>query len=157
MENAGLILKINIVSDSKIPLKAYKKENSFKLLLFDVGILGTKCDLDPKTLLQYDYGSYKGYFAENYVAQAFSCKDPQDLYCWEGKTAEIEFVRHLQGILIPYEVKSGWVIQSKSLKIYQEKYHPEYRVILSAKNIRIDKNHNLHQYPLYLVSYLALF
>ena len=114
------------------------------------------CDLDPTTLLEQDYGSYKGYFAENYVAQALSSKDPQDLYCWEGKTSEIEFVRQLQGALIPYEVKSGCVTQSKSLKVFQDKYHPDYRVIISAKNMRIDKVHHLHHYPLYLASYLPL-
>lgn len=154
LENAGLIIKINIVSDSKIPLKAYKKENSFKLVLFDVGLLGAMCDLDPTTLLAHDYGSYKGFFAENYVAQAFIYKDPQELYCWEGKTAEIEFVRQLHGKLIPYEVKSGWVTQSKSLNVYQQKYNPEYRVILSGKKMSINNVHHIHHYPLYLASFL---
>lgn len=156
LENAGLVLKIHIVSESSIPLKAFKKENSFKLVLFDVGILGAMCDLDPRTLLAHDYGTYKGYFAENYVAQALTYKDHQDLYCWEGKTAEVEFVRQLHGALIPYEVKSGWVTQSKSLKVYQEKYHPDYRVILSAKKMHIDKAHQIHHYPLYLASSLPL-
>jgi predicted AAA+ superfamily ATPase len=156
LENAGLIIKIHIVSESKIPLKAYKKENSFKLVLFDVGILGAMCDLDPATILAQDYGSYKGFFAENYVAQAFTYKDPQELYAWEGKTSEIEFVRQHNSSLIPYEVKSGWVTQSKSLKVYQERYHPDYRVILSAKQMIIDLIHHIHHYPLYLASYLPL-
>lgn len=156
LENAGLIIKIHIVSESKIPLLSYKKENSFKLMLFDVGILGAMCNLDPSTLLAHDYGSYKGFFAENYIAQALIYKDPQDLYCWEGKTAEIEFVRQLDGFLIPYEVKSGWVTQSKSLKVHQEKYHPAYRVILSAKEMKVNFLHFIHHYPLYLASYLPL-
>lgn len=156
LENAGLILKIFIVSECQIPLKAYKKENSFKLVLFDVGILGAMCELDPATILAHDYGSYKGYFAENYVAQALTYKDTQSLYCWEGKTAEVEFVRQFHGSLIPYEVKSGWVTQSKSLKVYQEKYNPNYRVILSAKPMTIDRQHHIHHYPLYLASLLPL-
>lgn len=156
LENAGLIIKIHIVTESKIPLLSHKKENSFKLVLFDIGILGAMCNLDPSTLLTHDYGSYKGYFAENFVAQALIYKDQQDLYCWEGKTSEIEFVRQFQGALIPYEVKSGWVTQSKSLKVYEEKYHPDYRVILSAKKMTIDTVHQIHHYPLYLASYLPL-
>ncbi len=151
LENAGLIFKISIVSDSKIPLRAHKKENSFKLVLFDVGILGAMCELDPKTILEQDYGSYKGYFAENYVAQEFTYKDSQDLYCWQGKTSEVEFIRQIQGSLIPYEVKSGWVTQSKSLKVYNEKYHPDYRVIVSAKKPLIDDVHSIHFYPLYAI------
>lgn len=156
LENAGLVLKIHIVSDSKIPLKAYKKENSFKLVLFDIGILGAMCDLDPETILSHDYGSYKGYFAENYVASALAYRDVQDLYCWEGKSSEVEFIRQIHGKLIPYEVKSGWVTQSKSLKVYQEKYNPDYRVILSAKNMMVDTAHHFHHYPLYLASNLPL-
>lgn len=156
LENAGLIIKIHIVSDCKIPLLSHKKENSFKLVIFDVGILGAMCNLDPTTLIDHDYGSYKGYFAENYVAQGFTYKDSQDLYCWEGKTSEIEFVRQILGALIPFEVKSGWVTQSKSLKVYQEKYHPPYRVFLSAKKMTIDAAHQIHHYPLYLASYLPL-
>jgi uncharacterized protein len=124
--------------------------------MFDVGILGAMCDLDPTTLLAQDYGSYKGYFAENFVAQAFTYSDTQDLYCWEGKTSEIEFIRQLHGNLIPYEVKSGWVTQSKSLKVYQERYNPEYRVILSAKKMTIDRVSHIHHYPLYLASNLPL-
>ncbi len=151
LENAGLILKISIVSDSKIPLRAHKKENSFKLVLFDVGILGAMCELDPQTIFAQDYGSYKGYFAENYVAQAFTYRDSQDLYCWEGKTSEVEFIRQIQGSLIPFEVKSGWVTQSKSLKVYSEKYKPLYRVIVSAKKLQIDDIRHVHFYPLYLV------
>jgi len=156
LENAGLVLKVHIVSESKTPLKAQSKENTFKLLLFDVGILGAMCDLEPVTLLQQDYGSYKGYFAENYIAQALVYKDHQSLYCWMGKTAEVEFVRQIRGSLIPYEVKSGWVTQSKSLKVYNEKYQPTYRVILGAKNLNVDIEHAIHHYPLYLASYLPL-
>lgn len=100
LENAGLVLKIHIVSESKIPLKAYKKENSFKLVLFDVGILGAMCELDPETIFAHGYGSYKGYFAENFVAQALAYRDVQDLYCWEGKTSKIEFIRQIHGALI---------------------------------------------------------
>lgn len=153
LENAGLLLKIYIVSESRMPLKAYKKENSFKLMLFDVGILGAMSDLDPSTILSYDYGSYKGFFAENYVAQAFTYKEPQDLYCWEGKTAKVEFIRQAQGKLIPIEVKSGWITQSKSLKVYRERYNPEYEIILSAKNITIDNSRKIYHYPLYLAAH----
>jgi hypothetical protein len=37
-----------------------KKENCFKLLLFDVGILGSMSGLPPKVIQDSDYGSYKG-------------------------------------------------------------------------------------------------
>jgi uncharacterized protein len=33
------------------------------------------------------------------------------------------------------EVKSGWVTQSKSLKVFTERYHPPEAYILSANNV----------------------
>lgn len=40
LEAAGLIIKVHVVNTGYFPFKGYEKENFFKLLLFDVGILG---------------------------------------------------------------------------------------------------------------------
>ena len=69
LEAAGLVLKVHIVNTGQLPFKGYAKENFFKLLLFDVGMLGYMSGLPPKAILEADYGSYKGYVAENGVAQ----------------------------------------------------------------------------------------
>ena len=47
----------------------------------------------------------------------------------------MEFLLEKEGEIVPMEVKSGWVTQSKSLKVYTERYHPSYSYILSANNI----------------------
>src|SRR3990167_2185726 len=72
---AELIIKIPIIEHVELPLMAYTEESHFKLYLFDVGILGALLDLPPKAILAYDYGTYKGYFAENFVAQEFIAKE----------------------------------------------------------------------------------
>jgi len=127
-------------------------ENSFKLYVFDVGLLGALSDLLAKSIMKYEYGSYKGYFAENFVAQEFVCSGVKNLYCWKERSAEVEFLREIDGDILPVEIKSGWVTQAKSLKVFAQKYHPKYRTIFSAKNLFFDPVNKVYRYPLYLAS-----
>lgn len=152
--SAGLIIKARIVNSGELPFSAHTTENIFKLYVFDTGLLGALSDLPPKSILKYEYGSYKGYFAENFVAQEFICSDAKELYCWREKSAEVEFLREINGDVLPVEIKSGWVTQSKSIKVFAQKYQPKYRVIFSANNLSLDLNNKVYRYPLYLVSCL---
>jgi hypothetical protein len=45
------------------------------------------------------------------------------------------------------EVKSGWVTQSKSLKVYMERYRPPRAYVLSANNI--SRRNTVRSLPLY--------
>lgn len=154
LTNVGLVHKVPVCHYAQFPLSAYTQENLFKLYLFDVGILGALSNLPPQVILDYSYGSYKGYFAENYVAQSFFCRGVEPLYCWHEKNAEVEFLEEIQGAIIPIEVKSGWVTKSKSLAVYASKYSPPFRVMFSAQPLEI-KN-SLHKYPLYLADSFPL-
>lgn len=155
LETASLIIKIPIVHCGQLPFIAYTKENVFKLYLFDVGLLGAMSELSPTVIMNYDYGTYKGYFAENFVAQEFVAKGAS-LYSWQEKQAEVEFIREFDGKVIPVEVKSGWITQSKSAKIFANKYHSPYRVIMSAGRLHIDEHNQIHHYPLYLAGQFPL-
>ncbi|MBI4650043.1 ATP-binding protein [Candidatus Desantisbacteria bacterium] len=150
--NAGLIFKSGIINRAELPFSAYTKENFFKLYLFDPGILGALSDLPPKTILDYAYGSYKGYFAENYVACEFKCFDSKNLFSWQENTAEVEFIREINGSIFPIEIKSGNITQAKSLKVFADKYNPPYRTVMSGKKPLFDDVNKLHNYPLYLAS-----
>lgn len=150
LEATHLIIKVPMINNASLPLSAYCKENTFKLFMFDVGILGAMSDLSPKTILNYDYGTYQGYFAENFIAQMFLTAESKQLYSWRENTAEIEFLRDIEGDIIPIEVKSGWVTKAKSLAIFSEKYQPKYRVIFSAKNLYCDHALKTHYYPIYI-------
>lgn len=152
LEAAGLILKVPIAKCARIPLSAYIKENSFKLLSFDVGILGAMSGLAPKVILDYDYGSYKGYFAENFVAQEFVCSNKR-LFSWEEGEAEVEFLWEEDGEIIPIEVKSGWITKARSLQSFNEKYHPRCQVILSGKNFHFSQKNQKYYCPLYFAGF----
>ncbi len=147
---AGLLIRVPIVNCARIPLSAYTKENIFKLYLFDVGILGAISGLDPVNIMDYDYGSYKGYFAESFVAQELVAAGHKELYGWSEGSAEVEFLVEHKGNILPLEVKSGWVTQAKSLRVYAKKYSPPFRTVMSAKNISIKDNGLYCGLPLYL-------
>jgi len=154
---AGLNIKVPIANNGLLPFSAYNKENKFKLFCFDVGMLGAISSLAPKTIWDYEYGSYKGYFAENFVAQQLLGAGAGPIYAWHENRAEVEFIVEDRGRVLPIEVKSGWVTQAKSLKVFAEKYNPEYRSVFSAKNVSIDHQNRIHHYPLYLAERFPLF
>jgi hypothetical protein len=152
LEAAGLVVKVHIVNSGLLPFRAHTKENFFKLLLFDVGILGCMSGLTPKIILDYDYGSYKGFFAENFIAQELMYHGQNELYSWQEAGSEVEFIIEINGRAIPLEVKSGSVTKAGSLKRFSEKYHPPIRIVLSGKPPGIDRG--TQYYPLYLTGAL---
>jgi len=153
LEAAGLVIKVPIINSGEIPFSAHASESVFKLYLFDVGLLGAMSNLSPQTILSYDHGSHKGYFAENFIAQTFLARNLY-VYSWQEKLAEVEFLYESNGRVIPIEVKSGWVTHAKSAKIFADKYHSPYRVIFSANNLTVFPD--VHRYPLYLAGWLPI-
>lgn len=150
LEATGLILKIHIVNTGHLPFKGYSKENFFKLVLFDVGILGNMCGLPPKTILEADYGSFKGFFAENFVAQELICSGQNSLFSWKERQYEVEFLLEIQGDVIPLEVKSGSNTHAKSLQVFSEKYHPAYQIVLNKSSLDIRPEKKVRHIPLFL-------
>jgi predicted AAA+ superfamily ATPase len=147
LECANLLIRTPIIDAVGVPLSGYVKDNRFKLYFFDVELLGAASGITPATFLNYDFGSYPGYVAENFVAQELRAAGDKTLFCWQGRTAEVEFLLDREGEVVPVEVKSGWVTQSKSLKVFIERYHPPMGYILSANNI---SRKNIVRYlPLY--------
>ncbi len=134
LQKAGLILRIPICDSAETPIAAYIKENRFKLYMFDVGLLGAMLDLPPAALLKYDFGTYKGYFAENLVAQELKTSRPlARLFSWVGNKSEVEFLLQGDHGSIPVEVKSASRVRSQSLKTFVEKYIPEVSIIISGR------------------------
>ncbi|MCH1430393.1 MAG: AAA family ATPase [Chlamydiales bacterium] len=153
LEAANILLKVSIVNKAAIPFIAYAKESRFKLLLFDVGLLGAMSALPPKTILDYDYGSYKGYFAENFIAQELLCSGFSQLYSWEEDRSEVEFIIERGGEIVPVEVKSGNITKAQSLAKFCSKYSCPKSVILSAKEPKYKEN--LLRAPLYMAGDLS--
>jgi hypothetical protein len=150
LEKAGLIIKVKVCKKAGIPLESFCRNNMFKLLLFDIGLLGCMLDLPVNLIYSQDYGTAKGYFAENFVAQEFTASGVSKLYSWTQGASEIEFLRVINEALVPVEVKSGTRTQAKSLRQYILKYSPKRAVKISAKPLNRIKGRVLQNYPLYL-------
>ena len=152
LEKACLILRTSIVERAETPLSGFAQSNRFKQYFFDVGLLGALSGIAPNRFLQYDFKTYKGYVAENFVAQELRSSGISALYCWSGRTSEVEFLLETATGIVPVEVKAGNITQSKSLRVYEERYKPEKSVLLSARNIE-SRGPRLHV-PIYLAGML---
>ena len=154
LKAAGLVHKVPIVNKAWAPLQAFADESVFKLYSFDVGLLGSMGGLAPEAIIGYDFGSYKGYLAENFALQELAALNKGIPVSWKENTSELEFLLDLDGKIVPLEIKSGWVTQAKSLKVFAGKYAPEKRATLSARNFSRDRGSGSFLVPIYLAGRL---
>lgn len=154
--DCGLVIRVPRVSKAGLPLSGYADLTAFKLFLNDVGLLSAMCDLDARTLLEGSqiFEEYKGSPTEQYIlTQLISeLKLNPFYYSEERSTAEIDFLVQLAGNVIPIEVKATENLQAKSLKVYAEKYKPNYVIRTSLSDYR--KEDWLINLPLYAISSL---
>lgn len=146
--NAGLVIKVGICNRAEVPIRAFCKNNIFKLFLFDTGLLGAMLGLPIQSILQQDYGMTKGYLAENFVAQEFLAGGREELYSWAERNSEIEFLIYEDDKIVPVEVKAGHRTQAKSLQQFLMKYAPQKAYKLSAK--QFSRTNTVINAPLYL-------
>ena len=152
--DAGLIYKIHNIEKIGIPLPAYKKLDNFKIYLVDVGLLGAMSNLDYGIIIEGDrlFVEFKGALAEQYICQELMNSYDEELFFYSESTSklEIDFLIQLKNEPIPIEVKSGNVVQAKSLKEYIKKFKPSYAIrfsLLKNKQDDIIKNFSLWSVP----------
>ena len=158
--NAGLVIKVAIANSASLPLAHFTKPNLFRLYVHDIGLLACMLDLPREALIEQDYGIAKGFFAENFVAQALRAANSEEilpLTSWQEGTAEIEFVRPMGNGIIPIEVKAGHRTKAKSLARYMELYSPPLAIKISANPLAMDASRRLLHLPLYLADWAARF
>ena len=153
LQDAGLILRVNLVKTGKIPLQAYADRSIFKIYLLDVGLLGTLAKTSSDILAHGNqiFTEYKGAFAENYVAQQLRSQKETELYYWKSAgSAEVDFMCESGNHIFPLEAKAGINPRSKSLIFYEKKYHPTILSRTTLLNLKHDGN--MTNYPLYAIS-----
>ena len=145
--SSKMIMKCEKVNKIEKPLKAFVELDNFKLYLSDTGILSSLLEIDINDLIFNEYFMYKGIIAENYVGNEF-LRNKISLYYWDsGNKAEIDFLISLVDGIIPIEVKASTNNQSKSLKVFMEKYKSKYGIKISLKNFGFENN--IKSVPLY--------
>ena len=149
LERANLVMRSFILDTAVVPLAGFVKETAFKLYFFDTGMLNAMSGLPPEVILRYGFGSYQGYVAENFVAQELRAAGDEVLYCWQGRTSEVEFMIEAGPGVVPWEVKSGQVVHSKSLSVFEDRHQPRLSYVLSARNEIASSGARRRHIPLY--------
>jgi len=151
LEASNMVLRAKCTKLPSIPLEGFIDVDTFKLYLSDVGILNNILKITLEDILTDTLSLYKGIIAENYVANQLICLN-YDLYYWKNNNqSEIDFLIHNKDGIIPVEVKAGDNTQSKSLKLFMEKYDCPYGIRISTKELGFDSKSKIKSIPLYAV------
>ncbi|MDR1918260.1 MAG: ATP-binding protein [Tannerellaceae bacterium] len=154
LQQAGLVYLIFNNKKPFLPLSAYDDLTTFKIYLSDIGLLRRLAKLPPDIILHGSaiYAEFKGAMAENFVLQSLITQFETSPRYWtsEGK-AEVDFIIQSREDIFPIEVKSGQHTGGKSLIVYNNLYHPQWRIRYSVNNLRLDDN--LLNIPIFLVDW----
>jgi len=153
LEDAGLVIRVNLLKSAKMPLAAYADKSVFKIYTLDIGLLGAMAKISPDILTHDNqlFQEFKGAFAENYVAQQLTSLKETELYYWKSNgTAEVDFICQYKNDIFPLEAKAGINPRSKSLQSYDRKYHPP--ILSRATLLNLKHDGRICNYPLYAIS-----
>ena len=159
--NAGLLHKLECVTNAELPLSNNASGTVFKVYMSDVGVLRVKSGIDASTILEETplYATFKGAFTENYVMNEL-VKLGLHPYFWRSENkAELDFLVEVRNELIPIEVKAEEHTKAKSYGVFCKRFLPKKGFILSQKNIAVINDgltESLHL-PLYLCEKMRMF
>lgn len=140
LADCGLITKVYKVNNPAVPLKAYIDFTAFKLFMLDVGLLGALSELDAESILEGNavFKEFKGALTEQYVLQQLVSDTAYTPYYFgtDSNTFEMDFTVQKGRQIVPIEVKAETNQQAKSLKVYCQKYKPEYAVRISMNQYK---------------------
>jgi len=148
--DCGLLHQVKQINKPSIPLISYETY-AYKMYLNDVGLLSAKAGLEINTLLEGNriFQEFKGALTEQYVLQELIVTGITPYYWVSEGRAEVDFVFTHESDVYPLEVKAEENLQSKSLKVYNEKYTPPFALRTSMKDYR--KESWLINIPLYAI------
>lgn len=133
---SGIVSQVYKAEDIKKPLENYRDIDAFKVYVSDMGLLCAKKELMPDDVIYMidELNDFKGGMTENYVNIQLTANGHTSYYWESERGSEVDFIIQRNGKLIPIEVKSADNTRAKSLRIYMDKYRPEYAIKLSARN-----------------------
>lgn len=149
LEASNLILPSYRVSTPEIPLAGFVQRDFFKLFINDIGLLNHLLEIKYSDIIKDNISLFKGAIAENYVATQFVSNNVSLYYWLSDGIAEIDFLIYNEDGIIPVEVKAANNNQSKSLKMYMEKFNPAYAIKISTKNFGYNEAKRIKSVPLY--------
>lgn len=147
--SAGMLNRVYNVSKMEHPLSAFDRLDSFKLFLFDTGLLKHMAGLDNSAILLKNDYQFKGPLTENYVLQQLRSQFSVEPRYYADKNSEIDFVLQNGTEIIPVEAKGGEDKSAPSFKRYISEKQPDHAIRFSKRGYL--KNGLITNIPLYLV------
>ena len=133
-------------------LLGFVDKDSFKVYYSDVGIFNRIVNNDIRIIMLDNMKIYKGIITENYVANQLRANGIDLLYWKSPRDVRIDFLLSTNNDrIIPIEVKANDNTQSKSLRVYDELYHPKYMIRISTKDFEYNPDTRIKSIPLYAV------
>lgn len=152
---AGLVHKLELVSNPELPLSFCADATFFKVYMSDIGLLRRKSGVSHKTILENSelYRNFKGAFTENFVLTELIKLGIHPYFWRSGNTAELDFIFENEDRIIPVEAKAESNTRAKSYARYCKKYKPQLGFKFSMKNVGENQVGDTKTYsvPLYLV------
>ena len=158
---AGLIQRIIATNASGIPLQTHAKDNKFKLLFLDIGLMNTANRMDLNSIWETNINHLLlGAQAEQFVGQELlAYSDPfinTPLFYWErdkkGSIAEVDYVIQLGSKIIPIEVKAGTTGRLKSLSLFLNEKKCPFGIRISGHPLSF--HDRILSIPFYLIEQL---
>lgn len=156
--DAGVVSLVRATQASGLPLVTTVNEKKFKLLFVDIGLVANRTDLSAEILMQNDLVLLnRGNTAEQFVGQEFLAYKEHykkaNLYYWErdkaSSTAEVDYVTHVDSMIVPVEVKAGKTGSLRSLQQFLNDKNLDLGVRVSQKPLSLDKR--VLSVPLYML------
>lgn len=146
--SAGMLNRVHNVSKPEHPLPAFDKLDSFKLYLFDTGLLKCMAGVDNGAILLKSDFQFKGPLTENFVLQQLRSQFDVAPRYYSTRYGEIDFLLQNGQEIIPTEVKGGADKSAPTFKKYIAEKAPETAIRFSEMGYV--KNGVITNLPLYL-------
>lgn len=151
--DAGIIYRVNRVTEPCIPLSMYEELGIFKLFMLDCGLLACLAGVPASQILTEDniFHEWKGAFSEQYVLQQLlSVYDSVAYWSSNDSECEIDFLVQTENTIVPIEVKAEENVKSKSLHHFVTERYPLLRGVRFSMKDYIEQDW-LINIPLYAV------
>ena len=161
LEWAGLLSKIYATNASGLPLQAHIKENKFKLLFLDIGLMNLANRTDLQMLWDTNLTDLNaGAQAEQFVGQELLAYahsySREPLFYWQREKkdalAEVDYVIQAGSAIIPIKVKAGTTGRLKSLVQFLEEKKSPFAVRISQHPLSF--HDRILSVPFYLIQEL---